>query len=643
MPLPTLARGAGVGDMQPRRFVFGALILIGLSLSAGCGCPCPCPTTPTQQPDTQPPRRPVLPKLPPMGQCVDTPEDVGLEMETVDGMGVVTLSANAFVDLDPEARILAYHLSQAAVAGDAIVYEQRSRFGATIKVVAEELALHLSAIPTGLRPKVETFVRRVFVHKGVHDAWTGAKLSPPFEESELREALLAAVKDGAKLPGVKREADVPKLVNELRPLLFDPDFEPFSRSVEGTPSKIPGPYAEPLKRAVTFLEAAAKHAQGPQRTAIEQLANYLSSGDAAAYERHVRAVADAAPIALRMGTFSTRLSGSELWAGVMLDDASMKPTMTQLAAALPHLRGLVFPASHSAGFIAPRAGIPLTLAGAAAPATPAAETLSTTSGPSQAWVWTPVLDAVVKLRVLAVKKGFVPDPEKAADFERCLPYAYRTRIILRASVGRGRSGPSAIPSADRAVITLAKAELAALVAAADPKVVDMGLLPDAACASVVDQLLPADHLVQLGSVPPGQKLTDPDVRASSLIVRFALAQGALREVTRDGHIHLQVVDSDRWRASVKSLLASLLDIEAKGDSAKARELLRQYADDVVVRWRDSASVRTKAAGLPVHLVYVVPRVKAIRDADGVITDATIVDSLGIIETALVDAGKMEMP
>lgn len=618
------------------------LAVLSLVVAAGCGCPPTSPNAPAASPAERPkPPRIALPDMQSMGQCVDTPADVGLQMQVVDDMGVVTLSADAFIDLAPEQRMLAYHLSRAAVAAEPIIYEQRGRLGGTLKVVAEELALQRAAMPDALRAKVETFVRRVFVHKGVYDMWTGRKMSPPLDEAGLREALTAAVKAGAKLPAGADKDAVDEVVAQLRPLLFDPKVEPVL-AVPPRPS-IPGPHEKYLDAAVESLERAAKLAEGDTKASIEKLMRYLSSGDGAAFEGHVRAGADTSPLAMRVGFLDAPLAGPQLWAGVMLDDAARQPVMTKLADVLPEVRGVVFGSRSLVPVLPPRASIPLTLTGRASPVTPPASWLRGPTGPGQAFVWTPIVEAEVKLRTLAVKKGFVPDPARQADFERCLPHAYRTLFTLRAALGSPDTrSANALPAADRAVIERARSEAAAVVASWASPIVDAGLLPDAGCAQVVDMLVPADHLVRLGGLADGAAV-GPDTRAGALIVHYALARGALREVHRDGHVHLQITEPERWRSAVRSLLDTLLGIEAGGDAARARALLAEHADPTDARWRASARERTTEAGLPARLVFVAPRLKAIRDAEGAITDATILDSLDVIETALIDAGKMPMP
>lgn len=564
-----------------------------------------------------------------MGQCADTAEDQGLEMETVDDLGVVTLSADAFIDLDPEHRVLAHHLSRAVAAASAIEFSQRSRFGLLVKEVAEELALHKQAVPEELGPKVETFVRRVFVHRGVHDGWTQRKLAMPLDESEFRLALRAVYGAGAKLPGVRKEADLNKLLNDLQPALFDANVEPTSLNTAAQP--------EHLKQVLLPLREASKQADATTRAAIGPLISYLESGTPAALEREVRA--PRSPFLLSIGPVSSH----GFWAGtLMIEDAANQSLLDKLASTSFDLRGLPVEALDTAPA---RAGIPLTFSGAVGTSSFAVNTV-VASDAVRTWVAFPILDAMATVHSRAVLKAFLPDPEREADFRRCLPHAYRTHAVLKHVVGRSlrpKDTKATLPPSEREVIQGARAELLAMVASWDPKLVESGWLPDASCVGVMDALVPIDHMLGLRAIPTSRGIDDPELKASSLIAQAALAKGVLREVSREGHVHLQIVEQERWRVFVLELASELLEIEGKGDGAAARSLIARHGQDLVPRWRDSSVARAKDVGLPSRLVFLAPRLKALRDGKGAITDATLVESLGIIETALVDAGKLAVP
>jgi hypothetical protein len=62
-----------------------------------------------------------------------------------------------------------------------------------------------------------------------------------------------------------------------------------------------------------------------------------------------------------------------------------------------------------------------------------------------------------------------------------------------------------------------------------------------------------------------------------------------------------------------------------------------------VTWRDGVLARSAELRLPRAFAVVAPRLKPLRDGNGAIIDATIVDSLSLLETALADAEKLELP
>jgi hypothetical protein len=327
----------------------------------------------------------------------------------------------------------------------------------------------------------------------------------------------------------------------------------------------------------------------------------------------------------------------------MLEDAANQTPLDKLASTAFDLRGLPVEALDRAPA---RAGIPLTFSGAVGTSSFAVNTVVTPSDTARTWVAFPILDAMASIHSRAVLKAFLPDPEKEADFRRCLPHAYRTRAVLKHLVGhsvRPKDLKGTLPPSESEVIRGARAELLASVASWDPKIVESGWLPDATCADVMDALVPIEHMVGLRAILTSKTIDDSELKASSLIVQSALAKGVLREVSREGHWHLQIVERERWRGFVVELAGELLEIERKGDEAAARSLMARHARDLVPRWRDSSVARAKEVGLPSRLVFLSPRLKALRDGKGAITDATLVESLGIIETALVDAGKLAMP
>jgi dipeptidyl-peptidase III len=150
----------------------------------------------------------------------------------VGSTGFIRVDADSFKSLDARQQELAYWLSRASVAIDPIVYDQFSRFGVRQKRLLEELAAHSDAIDEPARTKIVSFAELFWANRGNHSAETSQKFLPSFTFEELKNGALGAQKDGAfktgyaNLPPLTTAAQLNKELEDLRPSLFDPNFEP---------------------------------------------------------------------------------------------------------------------------------------------------------------------------------------------------------------------------------------------------------------------------------------------------------------------------------------------------------------------------------------------------------------------------------
>ena len=651
-----------------------------------------------------------------MHQCADRPvaDDAPAEqsMEVVDDIGVIGLSANVFVELQPRERMLAYWLSQAAVAGDAITYDQRSRFGRAVKTIADGIMSKIEAVPQPLRAKVELFAKKVWINKGLYESRTHRKMSMPLRPDDLSAAMRAALAAGATFDNVKSEADLDTLLKALQPVLFDPSFEPStvtksppvgqdiitassntfyqgltlqqlagfheqhplnSRIVRRGTSLVeevyrttpPGLYAAELGKVVEALKEALPLASASQRGAWEHLVRYFEAGQREDFAAFNRAwVKDDSPVDAVLGFIETygdpRGIHGEYEGAVFAVDPQRTALMKKLAAEAPGFeRRMPWADAYKRTTFSPpvaNAVVPLTLAGAAGPVAAAGINLPNDQGirqkdGSKSFFVTTVTDAVSDVQARALASGFIADPAMIPEVRRCGPSVRAAGVMLHEILGHGsgkvsetlKDDPRVALRETGAALEEARAELVAQVAAWDPKTVELGLLPDAACAHVMAGTYPAMFQLRLRMISEGDIIEDDHLRAQSLIVRYAMDNGAVKEIARDGEVYLVVSDDDGWRKAVGELLVEVMRIKAEGDYAKGKALLDRYATKLVPAWRDSAVRRARALGLPSRFAFVSPRIKALRDPQGKVTDATVIDSLSLTETALVDAGKTALP
>jgi hypothetical protein len=597
------------------------MLAITLALCAGCGCPCPEPTTPQRVAPTEQARR-TIPSVSIKQQCADTPVDQSEpEVEVMGDLGVVRLSADAFVDLSPDQRKLAYELTGAMRAADPIVYDQRDPQGLIVKVLAEELALHLDVMPADLRPKVENFVRLVFAHKGPRDSTTRGRVSFGITPEELGTATLAAWKGGAKLEGVASEAALRSWLGKLHPVLFD------ERLPTRAPRTVPAArrYAKQISAVVGALRRARAYAEPAQQRVLDLHILALESNTESALVAYQAAwAADTFPVDLALGFFGPVLGPSgerELVAHLFLSDPKAS---AELQAPFDTIRSALATPST----LRPVVETPLGLS--SRPSSPSVLRLPAT-GSAKMLVAPAAASAVSGFVGSAMARAFLVDPTHEADVRRCVGPSQRTLQLARAA--------AATPSSPAVPAVIAQVHAEAVVLASPRTFSAKGLLSDGACAAMLGETYLMESLLDLGGLASGLADAPESLRARALVVSYAIDRGAAKEVVRDGHWYLQTSGPEPWARAMGDLRDETRAILDQGDGARAAKLLARQDVASRERWARSARERLASLGLPRVIVWQPPLLQPIRSEEGKVEDVTLEEGLSWIEASLHMAGR----
>ncbi|MEZ6035907.1 MAG: peptidase M49 [Planctomycetota bacterium] len=97
------------------------------------------------------------------------PGDRKLLLDRADKTQIVQLHADGFEALPLSDKLLAYHLSQAAIAGRDINLDQRFAYNLGLRWVLESLWLVRTQLPQDVREEVERYCKLFWVHSGIHD------------------------------------------------------------------------------------------------------------------------------------------------------------------------------------------------------------------------------------------------------------------------------------------------------------------------------------------------------------------------------------------------------------------------------------------------------------------------------------------
>jgi dipeptidyl-peptidase III len=172
-----------------------------------------------------------------------------------------------------------------------------------------------------------------------------------------------------------------------------------------------------------------------------------------------------------------------------------------------------------------------------------------------------------------------------------------------------------------------RADLVGLYYIADPKLVEIGVIPAADHDNVVRAEYEAytrNALVQLRRVREGNTIAEDHMRNRQMIIRWLMANTkAIEERTRDGKTYLVIIDLDAFRDGVGKLLAEVQRIKSEGDYAAAAKLFDAYGVHFDPKLRDAVVARVEKLNLPSYSGFVMPKLTPVMGTDGKISDVTV--------------------
>jgi len=184
-----------------------------------------------------------------------------------------------------------------------------------------------------------------------------------------------------------------------------------------------------------------------------------------------------------------------------------------------------------------------------------------------------------------------------------------------------------------------RADLFGLYYCADPKIVELGILPnmEAYKAQYYEYMLNG-LMLQLRRIEPGKDLEEAHMRNRQLVAKWVYERGLPEKVAeikvRDGKHFLVINDYERLRELFGELLGIIQDIKSRGDYAAGKALVEKYA--VKVDEPLKLEIRERYAKLNVapYKGFVNPVYTTVLDKKGNITDIQIDYTEGYIEQHL---------
>lgn len=620
-----------------------------------------------------------------------------------------------FENLSLRQKQLLYHLSEAALMGRDILFDQNGRYNLVIRRTLEAVYQYGTVDKSSADYQAfEVYLKRVWFANGIHHHYGEDKFIPGFSEAFF-DASVRSV-DASLLP-LKVGETVDTLLARLKPVIFDPIVMP-KRTVQSGDTdwirasannyygedvtqaeveafygkmkaegdsrcplsyglnsrlekengqlvervwKVGGLYSEAIEQIVAELEKAAAFAENEkQRQIIATLIDYYRTGDLRTFDAYsILWVEDTdSQVDFVNGfieTYGDALGLKASWESTVNfrnEEATRRTQTISENAQWFEDHSPVdqrFKKERVKGVSAKVITVTM-LGGDCYPSTPIGINL-----PNADWIRRDhgsksvtienIMEAYDKASQGSGFSGeFVWSDEER---NRIKTYGFLTDMLhtdLHECLGHGSGQllPGTDPDALKAYASTleeARADLFGLYYLADPKMQELGLVPDGeAFKAEYYKYMMNGLLTQLVRIEEGKEVEEAHMRNRQLIARWVFEQGAADKVVelkkREGKTFVVINDYQQLRALFGKLLAEVQRIKSEGDYEAGRSLVENYGVKIDPVLHHEIRERYVRLHLSPYKGFVNPIMREVKDDSGHVTDITLDYTEGYAEQML---------
>ncbi len=216
---------------------------------------------------------------------------------------------------------------------------------------------------------------------------------------------------------------------------------------------------------------------------------------------------------------------------------------------------------------------------------------------------------------LAKKWGTIAD-EIHTDLHECLGHASGQLLPGVSTTAMGEYASA---------LEEARADLFGLYYTADPKMVELGIMPDPeAYKAEYDNYIRNGLMVQFTRVELGRPNTEAHMQNRKLVAQWCLEKGAKDKViekkVKGGKTYFVVNDYQKLRGLFAELLAEIQRIKSEGDYEAGKALIETYAVHIDPQLHKEVKERYEALNLKPYGGFVNPEIQPVYGSAGTITD-----------------------
>lgn len=620
-----------------------------------------------------------------------------------------------FENLSLRQKQLLYHLSEAALMGRDILFDQNGRYNLVIRRTLEAVYQYGTVDKSSADYQAfEVYLKRVWFANGIHHHYGEDKFMPGFSEAFFDAAVRSV--DASLLP-LRADETVDALLSRLKPVIFDPTVMP-KRTVQSGDTdwiqasannyygedvtqveveafygkmkaegdsrcplsyglnsrlekengqlvervwKVGGLYSEAIERIVAELEKAAAFAENEkQRQIIATLIDYYRTGDLRTFDAYfILWVEDTdSQVDFVNGfieTYGDALGLKASWESTVNfrnEEATRRTQTISENAQWFEDHSPVdqrFKKERVKGVSAKVITVTM-LGGDCYPSTPIGINL-----PNADWIRrdhgskSVTIENIMEAYDKASQGSGFSDEFVWSDEERnrIKTYGFLTDMLhtdLHECLGHGSGQllPDTDPDALKAYASTleeARADLFGLYYLADPKMQELGLVPDGeAFKAEYYKYMMNGLLTQLVRIEEGKDVEEAHMRNRQLIARWVFEQGAADKVVElkksEGKTFVVINDYQQLRALFGKLLAEVQRIKSEGDYDAGRSLVENYGVKIDPVLHHEIRERYVRLHLSPYKGFVNPVMREVKDDSGHVTDITLDYTEGYAEQML---------
>lgn len=602
---------------------------------------------------------------------VDEFADIKVMRYTVPGWDSLSLNQKAY----------AYELAEAAKWGRDIMWDQNCKYNIPLRHALENILENYKGKREGKAwEDFVVYAKRVFFSNGVHHHYAEDKFFPDCDRAYF-EILLESVGEplsiaefvydkswGQQRRSTSADGDIVKLsaVNFYDGVTRE-EVEKYYKSIEvpgdnhpisyglntkvvkqdgkvtELPWKVGGIYSEPISHICEHLKKAAEYAENEtQRKALDLLVRYYETGDLHTWDSfNIEWVKDT------LGTvdfingfiedYNDPLGRKGSWEGyVNIKDfeASRRTETLSANAQWFEDNSPVDPRfkKKKVKGISAKVINAVCLAGDSYPSTPIGINL-----PNADWIRkehgsksvtianiTHAYDYSAQESAHSTLDEFAYSEQEKALYRKYGAWADEVHTDLHECLGHGSGqllpGVSGTALGEYAsALEEARADLFGLFYTADPKMVELGIMPDMeAYKAEYAQYIRNGLLVQFTRVELGRPNTEAHMQNRKLIAQWCYEKGlkdnVIEKKVRDGKTYFVVNDYEKLRGLFADLLAEVQRIKSEGDYAAGKALIETYAVNIDPALHKEVRERYEALHLKPYGGFINPEiVPVVRD------------------------------